>query len=171
MAVRTDREIERLSDEIQRALVKGPWHGPSLVSLLDGVSENDAAEHPIPGAHSIWELVAHLTAWAREAARRIREGTCGEPPEGDWPEIPAPTKMAWRSAKDALDAAHRELLDELEKMSPDALDETLRDDRKGSTPTSRALLLHGVAQHDAYHGGQIALLRKAVSARSQARSI
>lgn len=167
MPVRTEREIERLRDEIQRALTTGPWHGPSLVSLLDGVSASDAAAHPIPDAHSIWELVTHLTAWAREAARRTREGTCGEPPEGDWPKVPAPSDRAWRSARDALDAAHRELLAELDTLSPDVLDETLRDERKGSTPTSRALLLHGVAQHDAYHGGQIALLKKAIAAQSR----
>ena len=163
-------EIERLRDELQRAVSKGPWHGPSLVSLLDGVSATDAAAHPIAGAHSIWELVAHLTAWARESARRIREGTCGEPTEGDWPKVPAPDDAAWRRAKEALGAAHDELLSELDAMSPDVLDETLRDDRKGSTPTSRALLLHGVAQHDAYHGGQIALLKKAIAAQSRSRS-
>ena len=167
MPARTDREIERLRDELQRAVSKGPWHGPSLVALLDGVSAADAAAHPIPGAHSIWELVAHLTAWARESARRIREGRCGEPPEGDWPKVPAPSDTAWRSAREGLDAAHRELLAELDTLSPELLDEPLRDDRQGSTPTSRALLLHGVAQHDAYHGGQIALLRKALAAQSR----
>ena len=34
------------------------------------------------------------------------------------------------------------------------------------TGTSFYVLLHGVAQHDAYHAGQIALLKKALAAQS-----
>lgn len=163
------RVIERIRDEIERAITRGPWHGPSLTSLLEGVTATDAAAHPIPGAHSIWELVAHLTAWTREATRRIREGACGNPPEGDWPEVPPPSDKAWQSARDQLVNAHHELVASLDALTPDALDETLRDDRPGSVPTSRALLLHGVAQHDAYHGGQIALLKRAVASHPKSQ--
>ncbi len=31
-------------------------------------------------------------------------------------------------------------------------------------PTSFYIMLHGLAQHDAYHAGQIAMLKKAVAA-------
>ena len=43
---------------------------------------------PIPGAHTIWEIVLHLTAWTREVDRRVLGGEPRFPEEGDWPAHP-----------------------------------------------------------------------------------
>ena len=42
------------------------WHGPSLHEALDGCTADEARAHPVAGAHSVWELVRHVTAWADE---------------------------------------------------------------------------------------------------------
>src|SRR6202162_4623796 len=47
-------EIDRFVDQMDRAFAGDAWHGPSLESLLDGVSAEDASKHPIPDAPSIW---------------------------------------------------------------------------------------------------------------------
>jgi hypothetical protein len=68
-----------LATDLERAVSGQPWHGPSLAMLLEGVTARDAAAHPIAGAHSIWELALHLTAWTDEVARRLGGAAPSEP--------------------------------------------------------------------------------------------
>jgi len=66
--------LASLSDDLARSVAGDPWHGPSLGTLLDDLTETEAASHPIPGAHSIAELVLHVAAWMDEVARRLAGG-------------------------------------------------------------------------------------------------
>lgn len=133
-----------------------PWYGRSRRALLRGVSAADAAAVPIAGAPSIWGTVLHLTAWTREVTRRLQGSAPGEPAEGDWPPVPAPTDRAWRQARAALGAAHADLLRVAQDLSARELDLPV------GNGVTRGEMLVGLAQHDAYHAGQIALLKKAL---------
>ena len=155
-------ELERIRDELERAISGSPWHGSSLLGNLENVTAAQAAARPIAGAHSIWELVLHVTGWAHEVARRVRAGDCREPDAGDWPPVRDRSDAAWRAAVDALRAAHEDAVKAVASMDPSRLDAPLLDRRPEAERTTFALLLHGLAQHDAYHSGQIALLRKAL---------
>lgn len=53
-------DLQRLEEQLERALEGEAWHGPSVLEILEGVTAAQAAAHPIAGAHSIWELVLHL---------------------------------------------------------------------------------------------------------------
>ena len=53
-----------------------PWYGSSRMSLLKGLRYTEAAAQPVPGGHSIWALVLHMTAWTNEVRRRVN----GQPP-------------------------------------------------------------------------------------------
>jgi len=67
----------RLANHIRRTVTGPMWHGPALGELLADVSVDEARIRPIAGAHTIWELVLHVTAWAdiaRAAARRAHGG-------------------------------------------------------------------------------------------------
>ena len=98
-----------LAERIERT-VSGPmWHGPALTDLLDGVPHERAAAHPIAGAHSIWEIVRHVTAWADIARRRIGGEKIDPPPEQDWPPVQDQAGDAWARAVEQMAAAHREL--------------------------------------------------------------
>jgi hypothetical protein len=103
-----------------------------------------------------------MRAWTGEVARRIREGRPGEPAEGDFPPPPAPTAAAWRAAVASLDEAHRDLVAAVRQAPPDFLDArggSIADTTGGAIVKNR-VMLHGLAQHDAYHTGQIALLKR-----------
>jgi hypothetical protein len=65
-------DVELLADQIGRAFRGESWHGPSVLEVLAGVSAEDAAAHPIAGAHSIWEIVLHLIAGYTLVLRRLR---------------------------------------------------------------------------------------------------
>ncbi|MDB4893367.1 MAG: DinB family protein [Gemmatimonadetes bacterium] len=155
-------EREALLKELKAAHNGEPWHGSSRAVILSDVTLDEATRHPDGGAHSIWQLLLHMRAWTNEVARRVREGNPGEPAEGDWPPVGAASEKAWHSAVTSLEAAHAELSAAVRGLREGQLDERVggqRDAPLGTGVTYREML-HGLAQHDAYHSGQIALLKR-----------
>jgi uncharacterized damage-inducible protein DinB len=156
-------EIDELISDLERGHAGDPWHGPSRAAVLSDVSAEEAGWCPPGGVHSIWEIVLHMTGWTGEMASRLRGAPPRLPAAGDWPAIPpAATDAEWQHALKALDVAHRELVDALREMNPASLGERMgiaRDAPLG-TGVSYRTMLRGITQHDAYHTGQIAILRK-----------
>ena len=157
-------EILRLLDQLEREHSGDPWHGPPMMTILEGIDAARAARTPIAGGHSIWELVLHVTGWKREVARRVGGAPAREPAAGDWPVVGEPTEARWRAAVTDLDAAHRELVAAVAALPESRLLEPTKDPRNRplGTGVSYYVLLHGAVQHDVYHAGQIAILSKAV---------
>jgi len=141
-----------------------PWYGPPIARVVQGLTAGQAAARPIAGAHSVWEIILHMTSWVREVRRRVAEGNSREPDDGDWPELPEPTEGNWWQSLDELEAAHAELREALLKLPDSRMGEmvgTARDAPLG-TGVSYAGMIQGLLQHDAYHLGQIALLKRAL---------
>jgi uncharacterized damage-inducible protein DinB len=153
---------QRIAEAIERS-VSGPmWHGPALADLIGDVTAEDAADHAIGGAHSIWELVLHTTAWTEIVRARLVGSPLGEPtPEEDWPPVSDTSPEAWRTAVERAKEAHRELAADVAK-----LDDAVLIGRVPGKDHSVLVMLHGIIEHDAYHGGQIAVLKRALERRS-----
>jgi uncharacterized damage-inducible protein DinB len=161
-------EISRIIDALEREYDGDPWHGSPLVTILEGVSASQASANPIANAHSIWELILHVTAWKNEVRRRLSGAPAGEPQEGDWPEVGEPSEERWHAALERLRRAHRDLLADIQSVPEARLLTPTNDprDRKTGAGVSYYVLLHGAVQHDVYHAGQIALLKKGLAAVS-----
>ena len=155
-------EADRLIDQFRRAHDGDPWHGSPVKAILDGVTAEQAARKPANGAHSIWALVLHMTGWRNEVAARATGKPAGEPAAGDYPEVGDPTPARWKAALAALDASHANLVEVVRGMSDEHLLKPTNDPRSRplGTGVSYYELLHGIVQHDAYHAGQIAILKK-----------
>jgi len=150
-------QIESLTDQLERAFRGGAWHGPAVAEALAGLDESTASARPVPGAHSIWEIVHHLTVWNEVPRRRLAgERVADLPEELSWPSVHDLSAGAWRAAVAALEEAHAALHARVRDLADGQLDDPVA----GSDPTVRGMLL-GVLQHNAYHAGQIAVLRKA----------
>ncbi len=156
-------EISRIVDELQREHEGDPWHGSPLKAILQGIDAQRAAARPLADAHSIWELVLHMTSWKNETARRIRGAVACMPIEGDWPDDwigdrrpLAASERATRSRAQGFDR-RRQGVPRRQALQP------TNDTRSAplGTGVSHYVLLHGIVQHDVYHAGQIALLKKA----------
>ncbi|HYD51386.1 MAG TPA: DinB family protein [Gemmatimonadaceae bacterium] len=155
--------VASIVDQLERAFHGGAWHGPSVLEALNAVTAATAAARPIADAHSIWEIVLHLTGWKHEVCRRVEGADPGMPSNGDWPEPEAPSEDAWVTAREELEAAHRRLIAATRLMQETRLGDMVgahRDSPLGTGVSFHAMLL-GVAQHDAYHAGQVVLLKKA----------
>jgi uncharacterized damage-inducible protein DinB len=150
-------EINRILDQMDRAYSGEAWHGPDLGQLLGGVSAEDASKHPVLGAHSIWELVNHIAAWNTI----VHQKSIGEPAEVtgeiDWPPVWEANDIAWKRALENLAESRTRLRNYVKTLRDDQLDEPIVRENY-----SRYVLLHGLVQHDLYHAGQIAVLKKAL---------
>jgi len=132
------------------------------MALLEGVTAEQAAAHPIAGAHSIWELTLHIAAWESACRRRLRADVAQLTDEEDWPTVNDTSAEEWNSAKQILIDGHQALLDEILALDHSRLDKPIIEN--ASIPFSSVYVtLHGGVQHDLYHAGQIALLKKALA--------
>lgn len=149
-------EAKRIQDQLERSFTGGAWHGPALMELLTDVDAAKAAARPMGSAHSIWELVLHIAAWNKAAARRLSGDRADLSDEENFPTVGETTNEAWRSALELLVANHRELHDAIGGLDDVGLDQPIVEGM-----TSVYGTLHGVIQHNLYHAGQIAILKKA----------
>jgi uncharacterized damage-inducible protein DinB len=148
-------EVQRILDQHDRALHGGAWHGDSVWEILQGIPPEQAFARPLPAAHTIWELVAHMTFWETEVFRRIQKLPPQSEVELNFPEMPEATAENWELVLDGLRRSNTDFRQCLAALDDSRLDEPL------SAPDKSIYLeLHGVIQHHLYHGGQIALVMK-----------
>jgi uncharacterized damage-inducible protein DinB len=152
----TGSEAARIADQLRRAFDGTAWHGPALIELLEDVDGATAAAKPIPGVHSIWELVLHVAAWDGAALRRLSGEKCQPTGLANFPPVASPTETGWRKARAQTKRTHDALVKTVANLSDSRL--------KDRVPGKRYdfyHMLHGIAQHELYHAGQIAILKKA----------
>ena len=154
-------EVDRIRDQFRRAFDGEAWHGPSVMALLNGITAEQAAAHPIPGAHSIWELTQHIRAWEGACLRRLNGDPAQLPDQENWPPVNEFSEAAWEQTKQELRDTHEQLLQAIGTLDDSRLDEPIINHPE--IPFSSVYVtLHGGVQHDLYHAGQIAILKKAL---------
>lgn len=146
----------------------GAWHGPSVRHALRDLDARAARWRPAPGRHNIWELTLHL-AYARHCVlgrlteRRTRFPRALEGPW--WPSVPVLGGDAeWQADRELLADLHQLLIETVKQMPRERLAA-----RRRGRPFTYAIELLGVATHDAYHAGQMQLVRRLYEQRARAR--
>ena len=152
--------ITLLAEAIQPRLGRRGWHGgPTPLGALRGVTVEQAAWRPGPRRKSIWELILHIAYWDY-AVRRLLDGTArGAFSRGrsNWPAPPArPDARAWTADVALLREEHERLVEAVLRVDPQRLDRR----PSGSKRWTYGELLVGIAMHDAYHTGQVQLLKR-----------
>jgi uncharacterized damage-inducible protein DinB len=145
-----------IAEQLRRAFDGDAWHGPALLELLQDMGAATAAARPVSNVHSIWELVLHIAAWDAAACRRLAGEKCQPTGPANFPVVPKPSEAAWRKAVAAAKRAHDVLVKTVAALPESRL--------RARVPGKRYdfyFMLHGIAQHELYHAGQIALLKKA----------
>jgi uncharacterized damage-inducible protein DinB len=151
--------IARLTDQLQRAFAGKAWHGPSVLEAIEGVTAEQAAAHPIEGAHSILELVLHLGSDYRLVLRRLNGDGRPVTPAEDWPPPPS-SPDAWAEAVAALEQLHAHLMAAVSAFPEERLDQPIVPE----PPYTAFTQFIGITQHGLYHAGQIMLLKRALGA-------
>jgi uncharacterized damage-inducible protein DinB len=152
-------ETARLADQIRRAFEGDAWHGDSVLELLEGVNAKMAAAHPIKNAHSIWELVLHVAAWDGAALKRTGGTAVELRDEQNFPPVKDTSDAAWSKAIEHAKHTHKELAKAVANFPDSRLQEQVPG--KAESYYNFFYLFSGIVQHELYHAGQIALLKKA----------
>lgn len=148
---------------VEEGFQKPAWHGPNLRSALRGVTAEQAAWRPAKGRHNIWEIAVHAAYWKYTVTRRLTGNRKFSFPEKGRNWFPrATTKLTkneaqkrWKSDLALLACMHRELCNSITDLGESDLVRRM----PGSRQTAIRNIV-GIAMHDAYHAGQIQMLRK-----------
>jgi len=160
------RSLSRLlTEQLSPRAGRGSWHGgPTVVGALRGVSARDALWRPAPGRHCIWELALHIAYWHHTIIQRLRGSDRVPFPRSpaNWPAVPARAEEArWAEDRALVRAKHFEVAAVIRAMPVSTYGRRPHGNRKWTVGET----ILGAAQHEAYHTGQIQLLKRLWEAR------
>lgn len=141
-----------------------PWYGDPSDKILAGITADEATRRLAPGTHTIREITLHMVAWTETVAARVRGAGARAPERGDWPQAADTSADAWVQTLGDLEKARQELLVLLEETHEEELQVHVRNHSLpfADAGISRAGTVAGLIEHDIYHLGQIALLKRAL---------
>jgi uncharacterized damage-inducible protein DinB len=133
-----------------------PWYGSSITKILSDVTEKVALWKPTENAHSIAQLVWHMTYW-RQALIKKLEGDldykASMESEDNWISPEKIRSVGWKNILEQLQESQEKIVKLLKKQDDSLLEK----------PYYKAVIYHeiitGILQHDIYHLGQIAYVK------------
>lgn len=139
-------------------LLKGVDDGWKIIPfarLLDGLTSAEANWRPAPEMHSITEIINHVAYWLEYRARQLR-GESLEPlkpiPAGG--EAP-PSMAGYPTCLDNLQKQFEALHGVIAALREEDVDRAIE-----GSPRPIMELVSNIIAHNAYHAGQIVLLRQ-----------
>jgi len=158
-----DISTTRASDyarQLEQLYQGGSWQGESFVEKLKDVDEAMAFSAPLPGVHSIAEIVWHCIYWRTVAIKRLngndnyRDRTVEAL---NFLPVEELKERGWESLKREFEETQTSLIGILNAYNDNFLS---KDYQTGYT---YGYQVEGITHHDAYHLGQIGLVRKILS--------
>jgi len=151
-------EIRRIVEQMEAIHAGDSWAGANLADSVKGLTWEQAAAHPVPESHSIWEITLHLITTQLYIVDLCRGISRPFEPGDEWPAIEVKNQQAWDDTVERFLAGEAETRTVVAgELEIDALDAPFR--KGGSSVYST---LHGYIHHALYHGGQISMLRRLV---------
>ncbi len=150
---------DRLRDDVLHLLQGGNAH-VQFEKVVGNLPEPLRGKVPRGLPYSAWQLLEHIRITQWDILEYIRSAAHVSPewPEGYWPNDPEPTRTGWSKSAKAFQADRQVLVDLA--RSGDLL---ARVPHEADGPT----LLHElllVADHTAYHLGEMVVLRRILGA-------
>jgi uncharacterized damage-inducible protein DinB len=152
--------LEQLIHDFRTTFDGDPWFGDSYSAIVGDIAPEEALAAP-PNGHSICVLLWHMVKWRKALSERLLGNLAyraNVTDDDNWPPASDQTASTWEAARAAFAEQQAIIVRELSNR-----DEAFLDSEFLSGRTFR-LLAMGVAQHDIYHLGQIAMLKGLVRA-------
>ena len=134
-----------------------PWFGRSINEILNEIDNEIVFVKP-EGQHSIVELLWHMITWEEFTISRLRNDE-NKPvkyfEDNDWRELDHSNKTLWQQGLQQFSKLHNELLEIIRQQKDEILSQ-----RVSGRKYDFRKLLNGIVQHDIYHLGQIAYIKK-----------
>ena len=152
-----NNEIQSIIRNLENTLDGTPWYGRPVYAILREVDSSIAYKKPTEDLHSLIDLLYHMLTWAEFTLKRIEKDDINDLDafeKLDWREID-PKIHDWDEGLAAFIATHQQIIALLHTKSDAFLNEIV-DYRQYNF----RFLLNGLIQHNIYHLGQIAYLKK-----------
>jgi hypothetical protein len=121
-----------------------------LYAQIKDLTFKQALWKPSEDRHCIWEIVRHINFWKKYMASGVLGEKPGEPDSESWTQLPKNADASkWKDEIEYSIKVHEDFKKAAEKLS-EKLYEIEKDD---------AAFFRQVLYHDAYHTGQIGMLR------------
>jgi uncharacterized damage-inducible protein DinB len=133
-----------------------PWLDVNISHTLADITSVEAAIN-YHGLNSIWQITKHLIEW-RKANMKRASGIIQHAPSHNFIYAIVDTSdKAWNKLKSDFDKVHLEFIDWLHNYNTNSFDKIYE-------PNQHTYYEHiqGVLQHDAYHLGQIVILKRLI---------
>lgn len=154
----------RIDDLVRqfRDIRRGPlWMGENFETKLGRLRGDAPFQRPGPDMHCAAEIVAHLTAWRRDALLKIERGKghLRDQDEENWPPVSKLREKGWEQILREFDESLEAVLALLEQRDDAFLTETYYDqDYQGEY--QYGYVIYGLLHHDLYHLGQLGIILK-----------
>ncbi|GAA4807445.1 DinB family protein [Olivibacter ginsenosidimutans] len=149
--------IKQLKTQLLDRFTKSGAHA-DLFDALHGISWEQAGEIDEHFPYNIWQLAEHIRIAQYDILEFCNNTTYTSPhwPSGYWPKQASPKdSQEWKKTIDSIRADHRAFAELLKQEDLDILKRF--DHGAGQSFFNEALL---IIDHNAYHVGQIVLIRK-----------
>jgi uncharacterized damage-inducible protein DinB len=155
-----NKETQSIIKSFETTLSGQPWFGRGVYEMLEEIDEKKIYVKPNENAHSLAELLWHMNVWAEFTLaalenRNIEDIKAIE--QLDWRTID-PAKHTWKNGLTVLKSIHNKIIEQL-KQKEDSLLGEIVPNRK----YNYRFLLNGLIQHNIYHLGQVAYVKKLLS--------
>jgi uncharacterized damage-inducible protein DinB len=154
--------MEHIIKQMKDAWDGDPWFGRSVKDLLFEIEEHLVFEKP-SGQHSILELLWHMNTWKAFTISRLKEEegkTVAQFEADDWRVLDHSDRALWKKGLKEFESLQHELTTLVEQFPESKLTQKVRDRKYDFRH-----LLNGIVQHDIYHIGQIAYVKKLLENR------
>lgn len=154
------KEIEHIITTLHSVLEGEPWFGRSVMSLLQDIDPGLVYKKPNENSHSLIELLYHMNTWAEFTLKRLQqdqEKDISVFEKLDWREID-PSEHTWEKGVAQFKVTHDLIIELLETK-----DDEFLSGKVDYRDYDFRFLLYGIIQHDIYHIGQIAYIKKLLS--------
>ena len=156
------KETQYIVKSFESTLTGRPWFGRGVYEIIGEIDESIVKMKPNDNSHSLLELVWHMNTWAEFTLANL-EGRSTDDlkaiEKNDWRDLD-PIEHSWKTGVNQLKSIHERIIGLLNKKDDDSF---LGDMVPGRQYNFR-FMLNGLVQHNIYHLGQVAYIKKMLMA-------
>ena len=151
-----NKELQSIISNLERVNTGTPWYGRPVYDILDEIDPAIVYKRPNK-QHSLAELLYHMITWADFTLNRVKrdkEKDMAAFEKLDWRKID-PKVHTWEKGLKEFKEIHKEIVELLNQE-----DDTLLKEVVDYRNYNFRFLLNGLIQHNIYHLGQVAYVKK-----------
>ena len=154
-----NKEIKFIIRNLQNTLNGEPWYGKAVYQVMEEVDDTKACIKPGNSGHSLVDLLYHMIIWATFCLKHLKNSSPDEIKKTesmDWREID-PAIHNWQKGMKEFKETHEQIISILETKNDEFLSKIV-----AGREFNYRFMLNGLIQHNIYHLGQVACLKKSL---------